>query len=229
MALIEIIHFSTKAEDTIQKAANALKGLKHPQHFALGTQIQNNSTIQITTEWSSVQDLATLQATPEHKSFINSVRNFCGNPDAIFHVPLPHSAFSPDGPATAPVVEFVQSYFPASRATPEFQKQIEEDFVRFDGIYREGVKGELGWAFGWVAEELEHEGVEGKARCFLVMRGWESMECFEESVKHDKYKEAIPILFAWGAPWKMVSGCLSLVEGCIEMLTNGSGTSTKKR
>lgn len=211
MALIEIIHFSAEAEDTTQKAANALKGVTSPQHFALGTQVQDNNTIQITSEWTGVQDLATLQATPEHKSFITSVGNLCDAPVSIFHVPLHHSAFSPDGPATAPVVEFVQSYFPTSRATPEFQKRIEEDFVRFDGIYREGVKGELGWAFGWVIEEQEHEGIEGeKAKCFLVMRGWESMECFEESVKHNKYKEAIPILFAWGAPWKMVSGCVAV-------------------
>ncbi|KFX85856.1 hypothetical protein V490_09363 [Pseudogymnoascus sp. VKM F-3557] len=204
MALIEIIQFSAESQNTIQKAANVFKGVKHPQHFALGTQVQNNNTIQITTEWSDAQDLATLQATPEHKSFITGVRNSCGALDSIFHVPLTRSVFGPDGPGTAPVVEFVQSYFPTSRATPEFQKRIEEDFVRFDGIYREGVKGELGWAFGWVIEEQEHEGIEGeKAKCFLVMRGWESMSCFEESVKHDKYKEAIPILFAWGAPWRM--------------------------
>ncbi|KFX94365.1 hypothetical protein O988_06343 [Pseudogymnoascus sp. VKM F-3808] len=204
MALIEIIHFSAKAGDTIQKATNALEGVKNPQHFTIGTQIQNNNTIQITTEWSSVQDLATLQATPEHNSFLNTVRNSCGTSDSIFHVPLTRSAFGTDGPATAPVVEFVQSYFPTSRATAEFQKRIEEDFVRFDEIYREGVKGELGWAFGWVIEEQEHGGIEReKAKCLLVMRGWESMDCFEESVKHDKYKEAIPILFAWGAPWKM--------------------------
>ncbi|OBT72691.1 hypothetical protein VF21_08798 [Pseudogymnoascus sp. 05NY08] len=122
----------------------------------------------------------------------------------IFHVLLNRSALSPDGPATAPVVEFVQNYFPASRVTPEFQKQVEEDFVRFDGIYKKGAKGNLSWASGWVLEDQEHESIKGEmAKCFFIARGWESMDCFEQSLQNDAYKEAIPILFAWNAPWKM--------------------------
>ncbi|OBT63332.1 hypothetical protein VE03_07267 [Pseudogymnoascus sp. 23342-1-I1] len=215
MALIEIIHFIEKSlpdsdvprttvDDKIQNATKALKGVKNPQHFALGTQVQDKATIQIISEWDSDQDHKTLEATSEYSSLINSVRDFCGKPDSIFHVPLNRSAFGPDGAATAPVVEFVQNYFPASRVTTEFQKQVEEDFLRFDGMYRKGAKGNFNWASGWVIEEQEHESIKGeKAKCFFIARGWESMNFFEQSVQNDAYKEAIPILFAWNAPWKM--------------------------
>ncbi|RQM04648.1 hypothetical protein DH86_00003757, partial [Scytalidium sp. 3C] len=91
-----------------------------------------------------------------------------------------------------------------SRKTPEFRKQIKEDFLKFDEIYSKGATGNSSLAFGWLLEEQEHDENKGeKASCFFVIRGWESMDHFEQSVKHDAYKEAIPLLFAWNAPWKM--------------------------
>ncbi|KFY16410.1 hypothetical protein V492_01348 [Pseudogymnoascus sp. VKM F-4246] len=194
----------TSVDDIIRRASKALEGVKKQKHFALGTQIKDKGTVQITSEWDGIQDYMNLEATLEYSSFTNSVRTLCGKPDDILHVILSRSAFGPNGLATAPIVEFVQSYFPASHVTSEFQKQIEEDFVRFDGIYQKGVKGEIGLAYGWVLEEQGHEGIEGeKAKCFLVARGWQSMEYFEKSVQNDAYEEAIPILFGWNAPWKM--------------------------
>ncbi|KAF8856374.1 hypothetical protein BDZ45DRAFT_727537 [Acephala macrosclerotiorum] len=143
-------------------------------------------------------------STSRTTAFIKSLRSFYGEPYSIFHVTLDRSAFGSDGPATANVVEYVQTYFPASRVTPEFQKQVEEDFFRFDEIYSKGAKVSVSWAFGWVLEEQEHEDIKGeKARSFFVTSGWESMDHFEQSVKNDAYKKAIPLLLAWNAPWKM--------------------------
>lgn len=222
MAVTEIIHFGaeplldahaprTTVDDTIQKAVKALKGLKTPQHFVLGTQVQDKGAVQITSEWDGVQDYVNFETTPEFSSFIRSVRSFCGEPNNIFHVALDRSAFGPDGPATANVVEFVQTYFPASCVTPEFQKQVEEDFLRFEEIYSKGTKGDVGLAFGWVLEEQEHENIKGeKAKCFFVTRGWESMDHFEQSVKNDAFEKAIPLLLAWNAPWKMVGVCFAV-------------------
>jgi heme-degrading monooxygenase HmoA len=223
MAITEIIHFGAEplldthtpritANDTIQKTVNAPKGVKPPQHFVIGTQVQDKGAVQITSEWDGVQDYVNFKNTPEFSSFINSVRSFYGEPNNIFHVALDRSAFGPDGPATAKVVEFVQTYFPTSRVTPEFQRQVEEDFFSFDEIYSKGAKGTVSWAFGWVLEEQEHENIKGeKAKCFFVTRGWESMHHFEESVKNDAYKKAIPLLLVWNAPWKMVGVCFFAV------------------
>lgn len=219
MAVTEIIHFGAESsldvraprktgDDTIQKVIEAIGEAKGPPHFALGTQIQDERAVQITLEWEGVQNYINFDTTSEFDSFIRTVRNFYGEPQRILHVALSRSAFGPDGPATANVVEFAQSYFPASGATPEFQKQVEVDFLTFNEIYSTGAKGDLGWAFGWVLEEQEHENIKDeKAKCFLVMRGWESMGHFEQSVKTEAYKEAIPLLFAWNAPFKMVGVC----------------------
>lgn len=122
MPLVEIIHFSvellldshaphTTVDDTIQNVAKVLNGVKIPPNFALGTQVQDKGTVQITSEWDGVQDYANIEATPGYGSFINSVRNFCGKPDDIFHIALNRSAFGPEGAAAAPIVEFVLNYF----------------------------------------------------------------------------------------------------------------------
>ncbi|KAF2261558.1 hypothetical protein CC78DRAFT_535571, partial [Lojkania enalia] len=216
MLITQIVHFgrepssdgqTTRAaiNDTILKAAKALEGAKQPQQFVLGTRLHEENAIQIMSEWNAVHDFADFKATAEFGSFMGSMRNSFGEPQSIFHVALDRSAFGRDGPATANVVEFVLCYFPASRTTPEFQKQIEEDFFRFDDIFKKDARGNGTLTLGWVLEEQEHENIKGeKAKCFFVARGWETMRHFEESVKTDAYKEAIPLLFAWNTPFKMV-------------------------
>jgi heme-degrading monooxygenase HmoA len=231
MAVTEIIQFGAgprpTVDDTIQKAVKALKDVKSPQHFVLGTQVQDKGAVQITSEWDGIQDYANFAAIPEFTSFLKSVSSTYGHPHSVFHVALDRSAFGADGPATANVVEYVQTYFPAPRVTPEFQKQVEADFARFDEIYRKGATGGESWAFGWVLEEQGHEDIrDEKAKCFFVTRGWDSMDLFQQSVQNDAYKEAIPLLLAWNAPFKMVGGCFAVRDNV--WLINGSGMSSAK-
>ncbi|KAH8680060.1 hypothetical protein BGZ60DRAFT_525249 [Tricladium varicosporioides] len=207
MAVTEIIQFSaepTTVDSTIQRAANSLKSVEAPRHFVIGTQIQDKGAIQITSVWDGIQDPMDFKNTSDFSSYISNLRNSLGDPQVIFHVSLNRSAFVLDGPATANVVEYVQIWFPASLVTPEFQKQIEEDFLRFDEIYRKDTKGIADAGFGWILEEQRHDTIKDeRARCFFVARGWESMDHFEKSIKNDAYKESIPILLAWNAPFKM--------------------------
>lgn len=210
MASIEIMQFgagslldahtpSTTIDDLIKKAVEASKGATNPQHhFAIGSQVDNKDIIQVTSVWDESQSDVNLGSTLQESSFSKSMQSY--------HVALDRSAFGTNGPVTANVVEFVQCYFPATRITSEFQNQIERDFSTFDEIFTQGAKGAGSLAWGWVVEEQEHEEIKGEmAKCFFVARGWESMDFFEQSVKTAAYKEAIPILFAWNAPFKMVS------------------------
>ena len=220
MAVAEIMQFSlpTSRNDTIEKALKALKGVKTPQHVVFGTQIQDKGAFQIMSEGDGVQDYA---------DFGESVRNTCGEPHNVFRVALDRSAFEADGPAAANVVEFVQSYFPASHVTPAFQKQIEADYSKFYEIFSKGEKGRVSRASGWVIEDQEHEydNIKGeKAKCFLVVTGWESMDHFDHSVSTDAFKEAIPLLLSWNAPFKMVS--VRFAIWYIWRLINVSGMST---
>ena len=98
------------------------------------------------------------------------------------------------------------SYFPVSCVSPEFQTQIQNGFLEFERIYGPAAIGSPGWAYGWLPEEQTHEGLNGEqAKCFCVIRGWDSMELFQKALENDVYKEAIPRLFKWQVPFKMVS------------------------
>ncbi|GAM43685.1 hypothetical protein TCE0_060r18696 [Talaromyces pinophilus] len=207
MVVLGIIDFAGEPFDTnslIRNVAGALDGVKAPQHIVFGVKVQEKGIIQISSEWNDAQDDTNPTSTQDYSSFINRIRGSGSELQNVYHVTLNRTAFGTDGPATGNVVEYVLNYFPASRVTPEFQKQVEDDFLEFDEAYVKGVRVDTSVAYGWVLEEQSHEDVKGeKAKCFLVSRGWTSMDHFEQSVKTDAYKKAIPILLGWNAPWKM--------------------------
>ena len=191
-------------DDNLSRLNLALKDANF-QRFTIGTQVQERNIIQIT---SDLQESSNFQAT-SRSQLVDTARKFYSEPTSVFQVPLNRSAFETEDLAYAGVVEYVLSYFPVSRITPEFQKKIEEDFQRFEDIFSQGMTGGGGWAFGWVLEDQKHDALNGEmARCFCVARGWESMEHFKRSVEHDAFKEAMPLLLAWEVPWKMVCSLL---------------------
>lgn len=77
--------------------------------------------------------------------------------------------------------------------------------MRFDTQCKTVMHGDIDLATGWGTEDVEHEGIEGgKARCFYVARGWESMRAFEGLVSTEVYRDAVQILLGWKVPFKMV-------------------------
>lgn len=62
-------------------------------------------------------------------------------------------------------------------------------------------------ATGWTEDHDNAEVEGGKSIDFCVVRGWDSVEAFQEMVKKERVKEALGILFGWGAPFKLV--CLT--------------------
>jgi hypothetical protein len=218
MAVTEIIQFETGSpvnNDTIQNAFKNLQEVKTPKQFVIGTHVQDKSAVQITAEWDDDEGSKSIS---ERTPFTNSLRSCLGKPTNIFHIPFnTDSTFSTSGPATSNIIEYVQIWFPVSRINPYFQRKIEQDFVKFDEIFnRAGShEGQGSLAYGWVQEEQTHADIPGeKAKCFLVTRGWEAMSGFEQSVQTEAYKEAVPTLLAWEAPFKMVS--LSSRRCCLD-------------
>jgi hypothetical protein len=207
MTVTQIIHFrapsASDADAAAHSAVKALKGTKAPENYVLGTQTQDKRNLQLTSEWHDPR----AESSPEANEYRSTVIKTLGNPNKMFHVTFKdgQSAFDNGGPCSSSLVEFVQIYFPASKvADGGFRAKIEKEFGTFNDMCAEVLKGSKGLAFGWVMEELEHEGVKGeKAKCFFVARGWEGMQFFEEAVKTQEYSEAVKILLAWQAPWEL--------------------------
>lgn len=220
MAILEIIQLgitpSPKSESTTQKAVEALKAINPSHPFVLGTHTRDQGVLQITSELEDTQDFVNFETTPQLKSVLQNIRSPNDAPPTIFHVALNKPALGSRGQglASANEVEYAQNFFPASQVTPEFQKKIEEDFNKFDEMYREEARGNVGCAYGWTVEEVEHSDIKGPARCFVVIRGWKDGHSFQKSVQTNAFKKAIQLLYAWKAPYKLVSVCSGQMGHC---------------
>ncbi|KAJ5856461.1 uncharacterized protein N7529_010405 [Penicillium soppii] len=202
MSVVSVIQFDAKSAPpavVLDKVQEALEGINPRPEFVFGPQIQDQDILQITSEQKGPGS----ESTPHSSSLMVNL-HILSETQTVFHIALNRPAFGPNGFAKANVTEFALSYFPASRVTPEFQTQIQTDFLDFERIYSPAATGSRGWASGWLLEEQNHEGLKGeKAKCFCVMRGWDSMDLFQKSLESDAYKEAIPVLFNWQVPFKM--------------------------
>ncbi|CAI7619395.1 unnamed protein product [Penicillium pancosmium] len=194
----------SNSDKKIQKLVRAIEQVNPPVDFVLGTHHQDKNTIQITFEHRDNAKSTTSERGLGTVSLFEVISVFYDATFRSFRVNLDNSVFGPAGLASANAVEFVLSYFPTSSFNPEFQKKIEDDFIRFDEIYSPATTGDQGLIYGWLEEEQPHDDIDGGfAKCFFVMRGWNSMDSFEASVNTEAYKEAIPLLFGWNAPFKM--------------------------
>jgi len=202
MAVASIISFTASApSDTIIKElTQTLHPLDGSARYFVGTAVQEPTTIQITSEWPAFSTTTDLSSSSTFRSFIEVIHSLTPTPITIVITSLNKSLFAH---SISPLVEYVKTDFPAQSVTPEFQKQVEADFARFESIYRKrgtaDESGEGDLSVGWTEEQ-------NNVRSFLVVRGWENMGRFEEAVQSEVFKQCIPILLEWGAPFKLVSG-----------------------
>lgn len=198
MVVTTIISFTASApsDSIISRLSKALNASESQARFTIGTKVQDPTTIQITAEWPSLQAANDLTINPEYQAFVQTISDTTSSHLKTTVVTLSNPIFAAGSP---PLTEFVHSSFPSS-STREFQAKIEDDFARFETIYRRRGSlddcGEIGLATGWAEEK---DGV----RAFVVVRGWSEMRRFEESLQSEMFKEGIPILMRWGAPFEL--------------------------
>jgi hypothetical protein len=185
MAVIAIVSItaSVTTNDTVQKLYKDLEICNIPARFVVGTKVQDPSTIQVTSEWTTAQNTGDVKSSPAFASFTDIIHSF-SDPSTPLVVTLATLKYSPLSRGAAPFVEYVKTEFLATRATPAYQTQIESDFLRFESLYRkrgdQKSMGELGLSYGW---SQEHGGEKNdELKSFVVMRGWESMADFERAV-----------------------------------------------
>lgn len=197
MATLQIALFKSAhggADQAIQDAQESTN--ESDDRTVTGLQVQDPSIIQVTSESDG-----------GNSQLQHNLRTICGEPTQTYRVKLNASAFGAEGAAASPFVEYVANFFPASRVTPDFQAQVEREFLSFDSICKTVAEGDGGLAYGWSPDELEHEDVKDeKVKPFVILRGWRSMQDFENLTKTETFqKDAIPVLLGWKAPFKMVS------------------------
>lgn len=75
--------------------------------------------------------------------------------------------------------------------TQEDQNKVLQDVKTFLSILEEKAKGCKGSAVGWVDEEIELPGEDGKWKAFLLLVGWDSVESHTEFQSSQAFKDNI--------------------------------------
>jgi hypothetical protein len=184
------------AGDALHKIYPFVKKYKGFLHLAPGRHIfPDKSIVQDTAEWEEMQDHIDFMNSTEFPEFYKMVTAPLGEPRRMFHIALNRSLFESGGPATSKVTEFVELYFPASQVTTAFQEAFAEKWSAFEEIYTEGSKAVESVASGWVFEEQDYAKVkDGKAKSFVVVRGWDSMEQYETAQKTERFEKAFGMM-----------------------------------
>jgi hypothetical protein len=194
MAVIAIISLSSSEpiNTTLSKLEKLLKA--SDSRFTIGTKVQDPDTVQITTEWPTIDSTSALKLSSAFKSLLSSLTLY--NPTTIF-------ATLDESPEPAPLIEYVK----VDLSLSVDEKKLESDFARFEAIYRtRGTMhetGEVSLSHGW-SEEYE-DGKGEKIKSWIVARGWRDMKFFEEAIASEEFKECVPILMGWDAPFALVS------------------------
>jgi hypothetical protein len=176
----------------------------HLRVFALGCRLPEKQMIQVTVDHYMDLDDQSTRRFPA-PSLASIAQELVPGPHNVIHAALNRPPLGLEGPATADVVEYAMTSFPASRMTPDFRARVEADFVRYEAICAKGMAGDIGHCYGWVLGEREHVSIDEKVQGFLVIHGWKSVEHFRRSMSSDAFKEALPIFQAWQAPAEVVS------------------------
>lgn len=199
MVAVRISQFKapTIDQDTKSKLLEQLKHAQDPSTFAIGTQIQDPSIVQLTSQGEGTETVQVAQGV-------------LGDPFDTFVANLNRPVFGDStARAKAPVMEFVQQIFSVSKVTPEFEKIFADDFERFFETFDRTALPNMGNSHGW-SEEVDRAEIKGeKAKTFVVLIGWDQHSDFVESVSRDGFKEGLPILTAHNGVGKLVSTLVS--------------------
>ncbi|KAL9043479.1 MAG: hypothetical protein Q9214_003337 [Letrouitia sp. 1 TL-2023] len=123
--------------------------------------------------WDSVDAHAKFTTQTYYETMVKNITSILDSPVNIIH-----TNFSPHPPSPAvssTVTEVVALYFPSTISDSE-KSSFEESIQKFKKICEDHAKDYNGFASGWVVEELEHEEIEGKAKVYHCLLGWESVE-----------------------------------------------------
>ncbi|KAL8766432.1 MAG: hypothetical protein Q9209_006808 [Squamulea sp. 1 TL-2023] len=174
---IDIDDLNSTAGRVLSDTFNTLKAQEGYQRAYHGRQVEAPNIWQLLVDWDSVDAHKKFISQPYYEAFGKHLMSIVdGDIQSMVHAHFsPHPPSTAVSGTTAPVTEMITHYFSTSITESE-QSSFESDLKKFAQILEEKAKGCTGFAGGWVVEELDHEGVEGKTKSWQSCVGWQSIE-----------------------------------------------------
>jgi hypothetical protein len=133
---------------------------------------------------------SSLTAGRGYKAFLDGAVEQCEKPPHFYHV---HFEPFPPTAAFAEVTEFIEAYFPADYSA-EDQKTFHENLKKFGSIVKSNWEECRGTAGGWVAEELDDPKSGNKAKVYVCLIGWKSVDSHMRFRETQSFKDNIHLL-----------------------------------
>lgn len=155
-------------------------------------------------DWDDVQAHKNFIASPAYGPFVKHLMTIIDVDTAISHpnidktISMNHANFEPHPPSAAigraPVTERLTLYFSADISEADI-KSWDQKIKKILKVVEENA-GEAfkGASAGWVVEEVDRDGVKGKAKALTGVIGWESVEAHIAFTGHPSFKENIGLL-----------------------------------
>lgn len=171
----------------LQDVATTLHQQPGVQAIHFGTQVESPETLQLLVTWSSLADHETFRASESFGPYLQRCAQIMAGPADIAHVD-----FGPDGEAlskalSAPVTEIATLYYEGQPGA-----NWSGDMVKVGEVIEKAAEGFLGAAYGVTHEEVEYQGVKGKAAMLAV--GWTSVEAHQKFHETETFRENIGLV-----------------------------------
>ena len=125
---------------------------------------------------------------------MDEVLSLLAGPPSLYHAHLepwpPAVALTS---ATPQVTEFVTVYFPTNYS-PEDQKTFDDGIRKFGVVVEGSAQGFLGAVAGWVEEELDLPDSSEKAKAYILLIGWKSVQAHLDYRETQVFKDNIHYL-----------------------------------
>jgi len=154
-----------------------------------GRQVENKDMLMWFVDWDSVDDHKKFMKSEEYKSFFDQFSTLMDGSPTLYH-----AHFTPHPPnslkdTVAPVTEFITAYFPTDYSE-EDQKTMDKNFQAMFKKF-EGGKGLLAANGGWVEEEVTNVKSGEKARAYVGLAGWTSVQAHMDFRETQVFKDNI--------------------------------------
>ncbi|KAF2088561.1 hypothetical protein K490DRAFT_39840 [Saccharata proteae CBS 121410] len=182
---------STDAGQVWQDSLNTVMGVDGAERAYWSREVENPTMLRLFVDWKSLQHHKTFIADKAYGPFVKHLLSILDGGPQLYHVEFQPHPPKPLSQTIAPATEVLTMFFPASLSTAD-QESVTENMKKLGSAIEDSKpEGFRGISGGWVVEELDNEKVGGKAKAFMAVIGWASIDAHMQFRETDEFKSNI--------------------------------------
>ncbi|KAL6242877.1 hypothetical protein RBB50_009977 [Rhinocladiella similis] len=141
-----------------------------------GRQVEDKNILRWFVDWDSIESHKQFIDSDAYDPFLKRFSNLLGGDPKLYHAHfVPHPPRAVLSNTTTPTTEIVHMYFPTSYSDQD-KKKVADDTKALIAVLEKEASTYRATAGGWVEEDVNIPGTEEKAKAFVLLIGWTSVE-----------------------------------------------------